>query len=180
MTAKMVIFAGPALAGKTTLAREFARRRAYVFLSGDDVRKRLFSLPEQTEERRDASYNAMHFAAGLVASLGHDVVIEATYIRTSRRQALASVIRECGATPFLVECSINVETALERLEHRGPEHPGIDLIEARVRELVHTYSFSNLGVFIRTESLSVKQCVDIVEREFDRRALDLRLWTHED
>jgi aminoglycoside phosphotransferase family enzyme/predicted kinase len=100
-------FGGYSGSGKTTLARAFAQKTGAVLLSSDDLRKHMHgvavteTLPESayTPEKSQAVYDRLYELAVALAQTGQNVVLDATFLLSSGREALAAQL-EKEAIPF--------------------------------------------------------------------------------
>lgn len=153
----LIVFAGPACSGKSTLAVEVARRRNLPYFSMDEMRQRLMPEAAHTRADRMVAYNAMHMAAELLLKGGASVVLDAPYGHTADRAELARI---SNGKQKLIECRVSIETAVARLRARGiPDPTRPDLDEVRVAELSSEYSYTREGLLLDTDQLSFAECV---------------------
>lgn len=116
--------------GKSTLALELQRELGWVLFSSDTLRKHLASLdPAQPVEEAFGQgiyshewtariYEALVQEAGKVLADGRSVLLDATFLRRTDRQAAARLAAGLEANMMFVECSCPREVALKRLEQR--------------------------------------------------------------
>jgi predicted kinase len=158
----LIVFAGPACTGKSTLAEIVARRRGWPHLSMDATRQRLMPTASHTRPDREVAYRAMVFAAELLLSAGAGAVLDAPYGHAEDRADLARI----GAGKCkLVECRVSEEIAVERLRSRGiPDPSRPDLTEERVAQLNREYRYTGEGLLLDTGVLSLDQCLERIER----------------
>jgi predicted kinase len=158
----LIVFAGPACSGKSTLAAEVARRRGVPHLSMDATRQRLMPHAGHTRTDREIAYRAMHFAAELLLAAGAGVVLDAPYGHAEDRAELARV---AGGRRKLIECRVSPETAVERLRGRGiPDASRPDLTEERVARLNREHQYTGEGLMLDTDKLSIAECLERIER----------------
>ncbi|HEX3747985.1 MAG TPA: ATP-binding protein [Bryobacteraceae bacterium] len=158
----LIVFAGPACSGKSTLASEVARRRGWPHLSMDATRQRLMPGAAHTRADREVAYRAMLFAAELLLSAGSGAVLDAPYGHAEDRAELA---RTAQGKWKLIECRVSEEIAVARLRARGiPDPARPDLTEARVVQLNREYRYSGEGLLLDTGALSVADCLAQIEQ----------------
>jgi predicted kinase len=158
----LIVFAGPACSGKSTLAAEVARRQGWPHLSMDATRQRLMPGPSHTRADREVAYRAMLFAAELLLAAGASVILDAPYGHPEDRAELARV----GAGRLkLIECRVPPGAAAERLRARGiPDPSRPDLTEERVTRLNREYRYTGEGLLLDTGELSVEECLARIDR----------------
>jgi predicted kinase len=161
----LIVFAGPACSGKSTLAAEVARRRrpegTWPHLSMDATRQRLMPTACHTRADREVAYRAMLFAAELLLAAGAGAVLDAPYGHPEDRAELARV---AAGKLKLVECRVSPEAAVERLRARGiPDPSRPDLTEERVVRLNREYRYTGEGLLLDTDKLSVDECLSRIE-----------------
>jgi predicted kinase len=157
----LIVFAGPACTGKSTLAAEVARRGGLPHLSMDATRQRLMPDASHTRADREIAYRAMLFAAELLLAAGAGAVLDAPYGHAEDRAELARVARGKWK---LIECRVSAETAAARLRVRGiPDPSRPDLTEEGVVRLNREYGYTGEGLLLDTDQLSVKDCLAKIE-----------------
>jgi len=92
----LIVFAGPACSGKSTLAAEVARRHGWPHLSMDATRQRLMPGAGHTRAHREVAYRAMLFAAELLLAAGASVILDAPYGHAEDRAELAGKLLRLG------------------------------------------------------------------------------------
>ncbi len=157
----LIVFAGPACSGKSSLAVEVARRRNLPYFSMDEMRQRLMPDAAHTRADRMVAYGAMHLAAELLLKGGASVVLDAPYGHATDRAELARI---ANGKPKLIECRVSIETAVQRLRARGiPDPTRPDLDEVRVAELNREYPYTREGLLLDTDELSFSECLGRIE-----------------
>jgi predicted kinase len=157
----LIVFAGPACSGKSTLAAEIARRHGWPHLSMDATRQRLMPHASHTRADREVAYRAMLFAAELLLDAGAGAVLDAPYGHPEDRASLA---RLPTGKWKLVECRVSPEVAVERLRARGiPDPSRPDLTEERVARLNREYRYTGEGLLLDTCELPVEECLARIE-----------------
>jgi uncharacterized protein len=116
--------------GKSTLACALQHELGWALFSSDTIRKQLACLdPAQPQadafgqgvyssERTARTYQAVLVEAGAVLASGRSVLLDASFIRRTDRQAAAREATARGAHTIFVECICPREVALERLARR--------------------------------------------------------------
>jgi predicted kinase len=159
----LIIFAGPPCSGKSTLAAELARLTGMPHLSMDATRERIMPDAAHTREDRRVAYRAMHLAAELLLRAGAGVILDAPYGHPEDREELAHINRTCLAgspgAMMLVECRVSPETAVRRFRERGSDPVRKDLTEELVRRMVLEHSYTNAGLTVDTEAMTIADCV---------------------
>jgi len=172
----IVAFSGPPCSGKSTLGRLLAASRNMVHLEMDTFRVRILPNAAHTREDRRVAYCAMHFAAELLASRGHSVIVNASYSHEADRQDLEAVAVAANVALFLIECTVTVEVAVARSRERRATHPGLDLTDQRVAGLVVTFPFFGAGLTIDS-TVEVAACMARIEDYLSAgRGLPLGRW----
>ncbi|HVB22794.1 MAG TPA: AAA family ATPase [Ktedonobacteraceae bacterium] len=116
--------------GKSTVAMALQRELGWVLFSSDTERKRLAHLnPAQPlAEAFDQgvysrawsarTYDALLEEAGKTLADGRSVLLDATFLRRTDRQAAARLAMASGARLLFVECTCPRDIILQRLEER--------------------------------------------------------------
>jgi predicted kinase len=157
----LIVFAGPACTGKSTLAAEVARRRGLPHLSMDATRQRLMPHANHTRADREVAYRAMHFAAELLLAAGAGAVLDAPYGHPEDRAELARI---AGKQLKVIECRVSPETAVARLHARGfPDPSRPDLTDDRVVRLNREYPYAGEGLQLDTGKLSFEECLSRID-----------------
>jgi predicted kinase len=158
----LIVFAGPACSGKSTLAAEVARRRGWPHLSMDGTRQRLMPAAKHTRADREIAYRAMLFAAELLLDVGSGAVLDAPYGHVEDR---AELDRVAHGRWRLIECHVSEQAAVERLRARGiPDPTRPDLTEERVLRLNREYRYTGEGLLLDTDRLTVEECLARIEQ----------------
>jgi hypothetical protein len=159
----LIVLSGPPASGKSALARRLAARHGYVHLEMDAVRLRLLPGSNSTRENRVLAYRAMHQSAELLLDRGVTVVADASYGHAEDRTDARRAAGAAGAGFALVEVTLPLDLALGRCRARRSRHPGDDLTDERVTELVTTFPYTGEGLTL-DGALPMPERVDLVER----------------
>jgi len=157
---KLVLFAGPPCTGKSSVARELG----YAHLEMDDARITLLPAAAHTRADRMVAYRAVLWAAEKLLRYTDVVICDGGYGHSEDRDACRAVASRCGAALYLVEFSGPLPVLLERNRGRREHHPGLDLTDVRVTEIVQGYPWSGTGLAVDS-SRPLSECVDVV-REY--------------
>lgn len=126
----LVVMAGMAGSGKTTVANVLSQRLGAIHISSDVTRKRLAGIPETEHRFEEVSagiyspefniktYNAILEQARELLNEGYPVILDAAFLKQSERARAVSMSRELGADFLSVECRITPEMTQERLLKR--------------------------------------------------------------
>lgn len=123
---KLVLMSGLSGSGKTTVAKELARRIGAIHLRSDAVRKHLAGIPIEekgpqaiyTPQMSEKTYNRLLELGILLASQGIPVILDAKYDRQQRRE---SAIAQANAQKIplqILYCTAPVEVLSDRLRQR--------------------------------------------------------------
>ena len=157
----LIVFAGPACSGKSTLAAEVARRRGWPHLSMDATRQRLLPGASHTRADRAVAYRAMLFAGELLLDAGSGAVLDAPYGHAEDRAELKRVAQGRWK---LIECRVSERVAVERLRARGiPDPARPDLTEERVVRLNRKYPYTGDGLLLDTDQCPIEDCLARIE-----------------
>jgi len=141
----IVVFSGPPCSGKSQLGQMLSERRGYLHLEMDAVRVRVLPESAHTRQDRQVAYRAMHLAAEAAARAGACVIVNACYSHASDRRDIEQAAQRAGVPLYLVEFRVSAPVAVARWQSRRQAHPGADLTEARVRELVNRFPYFGGG-----------------------------------
>jgi uncharacterized protein len=122
----ILVVCGPAASGKSTLARELARRSGRPVIASDVVRKRLAGLPPTARADDDrytaeASLDTYAELAREAAAAPDGAIVDATFRRRADRDAFASALAEQNPDhepPVFAECLVPDEILRERATER--------------------------------------------------------------
>ena len=109
----LIIFSGLPATGKTTLARDVAKKTGAIILRTDVIRKELFAEPKYTEEEKEQVYNEMFLRAEKFLIKGDVVILDANFYLQSLRDRARDVAHQFGKEFFIVECILDEEKVLE-------------------------------------------------------------------
>lgn len=159
---QLIVFSGPPASGKSLIGEMLARRLGIAHFEMDRIRVAL--MPDSTHTRQDriVAYRAMHAAAIAVLDSGSSVIVNAGYSHTGEREEIRRIAAEHDAQLVLIECAVPVEIAVERCRTRAGTHPGLDLTDERVCELVNGFPYTRTGLLLDS-TLSADRLLDLVE-----------------
>lgn len=145
---RLIVVGGGPGTGKTTLARGIGAHTGFPVLSSDEVRKSVthtplgehrFSAPDTgiyDKEGKAQVYEELRREAGAILASGCGVVLDATWSLESERREARLLAREHGAEVVELECSVDPETAMQRISDRlGDVHNTSDATPDLVRHL---------------------------------------------
>ena len=128
---RVVLLRGMPGVGKTTLARNIAKELGYPLIVKDDVRDVLHRLesrvstgmlfldgsPARLDTNAD-SYDVMYLVARTQLECGLNVIVESPLGTHERYVRFCKLAEDFGATPFLLDCTMDLESWKRRLRNR--------------------------------------------------------------
>jgi aminoglycoside phosphotransferase family enzyme/predicted kinase len=119
--------------GKSTMAKELARRLGLAVIASDVTRKQLAGVPLNehrfegftggiySAELSRKTYDEMFAAAKEILSEGGSVVLDASFIRAGERLKAKRLAEEAGADFYIIECTLDEANIKKRLDKRLKE-----------------------------------------------------------
>jgi predicted kinase len=157
---KLVIFAGPPCTGKSTIARALG----HAHLEMDAARAAILPDAAHTRADRVIAYRAVLWTAACLLRYTDIVICDGGYGHREERDACRTLAAASGADLYLVEFTAPVDLLLQRNRERRAHHPGLDLTDARVTEIVEHYPWSGDGLVVEC-SRPLPDCIAVV-REY--------------
>lgn len=162
-----MLFAGPPASGKSTLGDRLAERRGLIHLEMDRIRERLLPDAHHTRDDRAIAYRAMHMMAETLLELDHGVIVNAGYSHPEDGEAVREIAKRTQSRLFWIECIVPTEVAVQRCRGRFGKHPGLDLTDDRVIDLVSHFPYTGAGLLVDSTE-PVDSCLGRVESYLDR------------
>jgi predicted kinase len=153
----LVIFAGPPCTGKSTIGRALG----YAHLEMDDARVTLLPDAAHTRADRAIAYRAVLWAAGHLLRYTDVVICNGGFGHQVDRDACVELARETDAALCVAEFEAPLAVLLERNLARRDAHPGLDLTDARVAEIVESYRWWGAGIRVDS-TMPLPECVEQV------------------
>lgn len=124
----IVGFLGLPGSGKTTFARQLAKRLDGVILTADAARLSMWktreavdaarTTPEDRKYSNQLVFGALNYAAKQIAAAGHSVIFDAIMSYRHERQAKYDLAKELGVGVVLIRIQVPYEVSLRRMQER--------------------------------------------------------------
>jgi predicted kinase len=177
-----LIVCGPAASGKSTLARELAKRSGLAVISSDQVRKRLAGVAPEERARHEhysakftrTTYAALGEQAGALLARGEGVILDATCRTIAQRSALLEAIGGVAERVLLVYCRVSLATAMRRARERMSEPARVsdatpEVVEAQYAEMQPPRELPAERLLELDCELALERQANEVARALDRR-----------
>lgn len=123
---RLMLMSGLSGSGKSTVARQVARRTNAIHLRSDAVRKHLAGIPLDqrggkelyTPEMTQKTYGRLRELGVMLASQGFPVILDAKYDRVGLRQEVISAAKEKNLPVEILHCAAPMEVLRQRLDGR--------------------------------------------------------------
>ena len=141
----LLVVMGPVGTGKSTVARQLARELDWPVFSSDALRKNLAGLPlaQRTpaelrtriysDEMTTRTYDTLINVALLAAQQDGGAVVDATFSRRTRREAVRCECAKAGVRYRMIELNAPDEQVIARLRQR--ETSGDEISDARLEDM---------------------------------------------
>ncbi|MFQ6004866.1 MAG: AAA family ATPase [Woeseia sp.] len=145
-TPLLVVMHGLSGSGKTWLSTRLLSALPAVRIRSDIERKRMFGLSESadsgsavargiyTEAANSDLYNELHRLAATTLRTGHDVILDASYLKFSQREHACRIAADCGAGFVFLHTTAPVSVLRDRILIRAsggrqPSEADIEVLE---------------------------------------------------
>jgi predicted kinase len=115
----LVLVCGLPATGKSTVARDIARKLKAAVLNTDIIRKQLFRKPTYSSEEKRLVYRAMFLIAEYLLRSDRNVVIDGTFYKRSLRRRTHDISKRTGAKLAVIECRASEENIKRRMGRRA-------------------------------------------------------------
>ncbi len=116
----LVLVCGLPATGKSTIARNIAKKLRAAHLNTDAIRKRLIDSPKYTKEEKTLVYRVMLLVAEYLLRSDRNVVIDGTFYRAKPfRGPVYDISERTGARLAVVECRAPDESIKRRMGRRA-------------------------------------------------------------
>jgi predicted kinase len=161
--ARLIAFAGLPASGKSTIARELARRTGAVWLRIDSMDQAIWASGTAPEDLRDWTYRAGQAVAEDNLRLGRDVIADCVNDWTEAREGWQQAAVRAGADIYWVEtvCGDKVEHQ-RRVETRIVDVPGLKPPDWRAVLAREYHSWDREHLTLNTALLGVDACVEAI------------------
>lgn len=143
----LVLTSGLSGSGKTWVSTQLLAEMPAIRIRSDIERKRLNELQEladsssgiaagiYTEESSRKVYARIFSAARTILAAGHNVILDAAFLRRADRATAIEIARHCGSVPVILAVSAPLERMRERILRRADRAD--DASEAGIAVLEH-------------------------------------------
>jgi predicted kinase len=159
--ARLIVLAGLPASGKSTIARELARRTGAIWLRVDSMDQAIWASGAAPEDLRDWTYRAAQAVAADNLALGRDVIADCVNGWREAREGWDACWRKAGAgvTWLEIVCSDPVEHR-RRVETRAIDVEGLKLPDWNAVLARDYHPWDRDHVTIDTAHQSIDACVD--------------------
>lgn len=157
---KLIVFAGLPATGKSSIARQLARRTGAIWLRIDSMDQAIWNSDTAPRDLQDWTYRAAQAVAADNLALGHDVIADCVNDWQVARQGWDAAARRAGARALWLEvvCSDVVEHR-RRVETRASDIAGLQLPDWDAVSGREYHAWDRDRVRIDTAHQSLEECV---------------------
>jgi len=157
---RLIVMAGLPAAGKSSIARELARRIGAVWLRIDSMDQAIWASGTAPSDLRDWTYRAAQALAADNLGLGRHVIADCVNDRQEARDGWAAIGHRIGADVVWLEivCSDPVEHR-RRVETRTSDVPGLRLPDWNAVATREYHPWSHDRLTIDTSNQTLDACV---------------------
>ena len=120
----LILVCGLPATGKSTVARNIARKLKAAVLRTDIIRKQLFESPTYSNEEKRLVYKAMFLVAEYLLRSDRNVVLDGTFYKRSLRRQVYDISKRTGARLAVIECRASDESIERRMGRRTRRKSG--------------------------------------------------------
>lgn len=179
-TPSLIAMHGLSGSGKTWLSTQLVSALPAVRIRSDIERKRMYDLDETadsgssvaqgiyTDAANRALYGRMHELGAKILRAGHDVILDASYLRTSEREHARGIAADCKAGLLFIHTHAPEDILRDRIRERAGS--GTEPSEADMAVL--NYQLENIEPLTAAEqraAFSWNTCENIGCEDFGRR-----------
>jgi predicted kinase len=119
INALLVVVTGLPATGKSTIARNLAKRLHGTFLSTDLIRKKLLYRPRYTKEEKELIYAIMLLVARYLLLSGVTVILDGTFYKRSLRKRVYAVAARTKSNLKIIESACPEHVIRRRMKRRA-------------------------------------------------------------
>lgn len=162
-TPSLIVMHGLSGSGKTWVSSKLVSALPAIRIRSDIERKRMFGLDETSdsgsgvakgiysEAANNELYRLMHSLGATILRAGHDVILDAAYLRSSERKRAREIAAECSAEFVIIHALAPVNVLRDRIQKRAGS-----VAEASEADLaVLEYQLENAEALSRAEQRAV-------------------------
>jgi predicted kinase len=161
LTSRLIVFAGLPASGKSSIARELARRTGAVWLRVDAMDGAIWASPSAPRDLEDWTYRAAQAIAEDNLRLGRDVIGDCVNDVQAARDGWQAAGERAGADVIWIEvvCSDAIEHR-RRVETRTSDIPGLTLPDWAAVSGRACEAWDREWLVIDTAARSLDACVE--------------------
>jgi hypothetical protein len=119
VNAMLVMVTGLPATGKSTIAKNLAKRLHGTLLRTDLIRKELLPRPRYTRKEKDLIYDVLLLVAKYLLRSGTTVVLDGTFYKRGLRKKVYAVASRTKSNLKIVECACPEHVIRRRMERRS-------------------------------------------------------------
>lgn len=120
----LVLVCGLPATGKSTVARDIAKKLKAVALNTDIIRKQLFRRPTYTSEEKRLVYKTLFLVAEYLLKSDRNVVLDGTFYKRGLRRRVYDISKSTGTRLAVIECRAPDESIKRRMGRRAKRRRG--------------------------------------------------------
>ncbi len=100
----LILISGLPATGKSTIAKNLAKKIKASVIRTDVIRKELFKTPKYTREEKELVYNVTFLIAAYLLEGKRNVIIDGTFYKRHLRKRVYQIAEKTGCRMEIIEC----------------------------------------------------------------------------